>query len=164
MTDLVIGYIAPAAIGALSGYVINQLPPIRSFRESRGLLLILVVEMTLGLACIVWLKENPSGTERKIVEFFGYSLLGAFILTFAQVVWRLVQQQWSARHATTSLGSEAQTDNPRVVVKGTKMRGQRNTIRVSQPNVLMEDTDVDGIDQNVLIDDRSSSHESSKGS
>jgi hypothetical protein len=163
MIDFVIGYILLSAIGAISGYAINQLPPISNLRENRGLLLVLMVEMIIGGAILAWIKENPLGKEREIIAASGYAILGAFGVTLAQLIVRNVYRKQVLPLASHSSEIEPQRTNPNVVVKGTKMKGNRNTVRVTKPDVWIEDTHIEGDEQAFLVDEDTEASGSSKG-
>jgi len=163
MIDFAIVYLIPAAIGVVSGYVINQLPPMKNFRENRRLAVTVVIEMAIGGAILAWIKDNPLSTEKRVIEACGYIVLGALLVTAAQLVEKVSLRRSKDPSSTDSV-SQAQHTRPSVFVKGTKMKGNRNTMRVTQKDVWIEDTQIEGDEQALLIDETSRSSDQAKGS
>jgi hypothetical protein len=163
MIDFAIGYLIPAAIGVLSGYIINQLPPLKSSQENKRLAVVIVIEMAIGGAILAWLKDNHLDPGKRVTESFGYIVLGAMFATGAQLMWKVSSNRSKAPHSHDS-NSQAHHPSHSVWVKGTKMQGTRNTVRVTRQDVRLEDTQIEGDEQALLIDESSQPSEQTKGS
>jgi len=142
-----------ALFGAGLGYLINQLPPLKPFRGRQFLISLLVVELILLGGIWTWLSaeafkvSNFRGSVEKIFDI----LLGAFLVNFIQLILGLKQVNPSGLNP--SFGT---------VVKGTQMIGKGNKAKVNRGNTLVEDTKIEGEDQEFLVTDDSNSQNSSQ--
>lgn len=144
--------IVPALIGAASGYFLNQLPPLRTFRGSWLLVTAIVIELAILGAIWAWLSGDAAQTSnvRGLVEKLGFALFGAFLINFLQLVAGIIGGRQPAQQTSPQLGTNRGT-----VVKGTKMKGTGNKAKVTKGDVWVEDTEIDGENQEFSVTDDS---------
>lgn len=62
MPNELLQILVPAFIGLVFGYLINQLPPLRTFRGSRFLVIAVVIEVALLSGIWAWLSGEVAKT------------------------------------------------------------------------------------------------------
>ncbi len=152
MSSELLQILVPAFIGVASGYLINQLPPLRVFRGSKFLIITLVIELALLGGIWAWLSGEAAKTSnaRGLVEKIGVALLGAFIVNLLQTILQNWRSGYSPQPTPPQLGT-----NPKTVVKKTRMKGKGNRAKVSQKDAWVEDTEIDGENQEFSVTDNS---------
>lgn len=150
MINELLQVLIPAFIGAASGYLINQLPPLRTFRGSKLLLFAVVIEIVLLSAIWAWLSGEVAKTSnaRGLVEKIGAGLLGAFLVNLLQIIFGNLQSRQSPQISSPQLNT-----NPRTVVKKTRMKGKGNKAKVTKGDVWVEDTLIDGENEEFFVTD-----------
>ncbi|MDZ8262434.1 hypothetical protein [Nostoc sp. ChiQUE01b] len=118
-----------AFIGVVSGYLINQLPPLRTFRGSWFLVIAVVIELALLSGIWAWLSGEVAKTSnvRGLVEKIGIALLGAFIVNIFQLIFGNLWGRQSVQPTPPQPGTNRGT-----VVRGTRMKGSGNKARVTK--------------------------------
>jgi len=101
-----------AFIGAASGYFINQLPPLGTFRGSRWLMVAVVIELAVLGAIWAWLFGDTAqaSNSRGLVEKIGAALLGAFVVNVVQLVWGNLRGGNSPQSSSSQSGTNARTE------------------------------------------------------
>ncbi|BAY26681.1 hypothetical protein NIES2100_64970 [Calothrix sp. NIES-2100] len=150
MPNELLQILVPAFIGGASGYLINQLPPLRTFRGSKLLVIAIVIELAILGAIWAWLFGDVAKTSnvRGLVEKLGFALLGAFVVNFLQLIFGISWGRQSAQPTSPQPGTNAGT-----VVKGTRMKGKGNKAKVSKGDVWVENTEIDGENQEFSVTD-----------
>ncbi|MEH2357660.1 hypothetical protein [Nostoc sp.] len=148
MPNELLQILVAAFIGAASGYLINQLPPLRTFRGSWFLVTAVVIELALLGGIWAWLSGEVAKTSniRGLVEKIGAALVGAFLVNILQLIFGNVWGRQSSQPTLPQPGT-----NPGTVVRGTRMRGQGNKARVTKGDVWVEDTQIDGENQEFSV-------------
>ncbi|WP_414623817.1 hypothetical protein [Calothrix sp. CCY 0018] len=141
MPNELLKILVPAFIGGASGYFINQLPPLRTFRRSWLLVVGVVIELAVLGAVWAWLSGDIAQTSniRGLLEKIAAALFGAFLVNILQLIWGLT---WS-RQSIQSTSSESSTGKG-TVVKGTTMKGDKNKVQVNKNNAWVENTEIEG--------------------
>ncbi|MDZ8053302.1 MAG: hypothetical protein RMX68_025750 [Aulosira sp. ZfuVER01] len=150
MPNELLQILVPAFIGAASGYLINQLPPLRTFRGSKLLVIAIAIELAVLGGIWAWLAGDVAKTSniRGLVEKLGFALLGAFVVNFMQLIFGISWGRQSAQPTFPQPGTNAGT-----VVRGTKMTGKGNKATVSKGDVWVENTEIDGENQEFSVTD-----------
>lgn len=150
MPNELLQILVPAFIGAVSGYLINQLPPLRTFRGSWFLVIAVVIELALLGAIWSWLSGNVAKTSnvRGLVQMIGAALVGAFLVNILQLIFGNVWGRQSSQSTPPQPGTNRGT-----VVKGTHMTGKGNKAKVTKGDVWVEDTQIDGENQEFSVTD-----------
>ncbi|MEH2153456.1 hypothetical protein [Nostoc sp.] len=150
MPNELLQILVPAFIGLVSGYLINQLPPLRTFRGSRFLVIAVVIEVALLSGIWAWLSGEVAKTSnvRGLVEKIGIALAGAFLANILQLIFGNAWGRQSAQATPPQPGTNRGT-----VVRGTRMTGQGNRARVTKGDVWVEDTQIDGENQEFSVTD-----------
>lgn len=161
MSSELLQILVSAFIGAASGYLINQLPPLKVSRGSKFLIIALVIELALLGGIWAWLSAETAKTSnvRGLVEKIGFALLGAFIVNLLQTI----LHNWRSGHSQQPTPPQLGT-NPRTVVRKTRMTGKGNKARVTQRDAWVEDTQIKGEDQEFTVTDDSNPPPSSQQS
>jgi hypothetical protein len=148
MQNQLLQIFVPALIGVVLGYLINQLPPLRAFRGSKFLIVSLTLETALLAGIWTWLTGDAAknSAERGVIEKIGEVLLAAWSMALFQLIFSSWQNGRSSQSASPQLSS-----NPTTVIKKTRMRGKGNKARVTQSNTWVEDTNIDGDDQEFFV-------------
>ena len=141
--------VVPVFIGVLSGYLINQLPQLRTFRGSKFLVIALVIELALLGGIWTWLSTEAAKASniRGLLEKISMALLGAFLFNLIQLIfgsWRGVKSiQPTPPHVEL---------NRKTVVKRTTMKGRGNEAKITG-YAQVEDTQMDGEDLKFTAED-----------
>lgn len=83
-----------------------------------------------------------------MVEKIGIALAGAFLANILQLIFGNVWGRQSAQPTPSQPGTNRGT-----VVRGTRMTGQGNKARVTKGDVWVEDTQIDGENQEFSVTD-----------
>ncbi|MDZ8030277.1 hypothetical protein [Nostoc sp. DedSLP04] len=139
-----------AFISVVSGYLINQLPPLRTFRGSWFLVTAVVTELALLGGIWAWLSGEVAKTSnvRGLVEKIGAVLVGAFLVHILQLIFGNAWGRQSSQPTPPQPGT-----NPGTVVRGTRMKGKGNKARVTKGDVWVENTQIDGENQEFDVTD-----------
>ncbi|MFN6530721.1 hypothetical protein [Nostoc sp. ChiSLP03a] len=150
MPNELLQILVAAFIGAASGYLINQLPPLRTFRGSWFLVTAVVIELALLSAIWAWLSGEVAKTSnvRGLVQMIGAALLGAFLVNILQLIFGNAWSRQSPQPTSPQPGT-----NPGTVVRGTTMKGKGNKARVTKGDVWVEDTQINGENQEFSVTD-----------
>ncbi|MFN6475422.1 hypothetical protein [Nostoc sp. DedQUE07] len=150
MPNELLQILVPAFIGAASGYLINQLPPLRSFRGSWFLVTAVVIELVLLSAIWAWLSGEVAKTSniRGLVQMIGAALVGAFLVNILQLIFGNAWSRQSPQPTPPQPGT-----NPRTVVRGTRMKGKGNKAKITKGDVWVEDTQINGENQEFSVTD-----------
>lgn len=157
MPKEILQIVIPAFIGAASGYFINQLPPLGNFRGSRWLVVAVVIELAVLGAISAWLTGDTAQTSnmKGLVEKIAAVFFGAFLVNVLQLLFANLRSGGSVQSSPPPV-----TPYPRTVVKQTTLKGERNKARITQKDVLVENTQLDGQDNEFSVTDDGNSSSS----
>jgi len=149
MSSGILQILVPAFILVVSGYLINQLPELRSNPRS---ILIVLIEIALFASLWTWLSNEASKScvYRELIEKSSFILLAACLVHFFQLL-SSSQKAQLPRQQNSSTGP---------IISGLTQKGKKNISRIKGNNGLIKDTKQDGDGNLIELSDNSNSDSS----